>query len=397
MAVDVTSDRKAGLSLQREVTTGGSATTSVFWRAGTAIRNSQVVVGLMSTIPAGGAVALRYHSVSDDAGWRHDYIQNSLAVSPAVFDRQMEFLKRRHTVVGIGKLAELVRTGSRIDRRLAAITFDDGYEDNYRNALPILRKHGLTAAFYVTSGSVDDATILWTVKLRFLIRRCTRDSLELSFMSGRPLDVSSDPAKESAIRLLTGVVKRCPAPEADEIMCELEDASNVAARSIGRRIMMNEGELRAMREAGMTIGSHTVSHYNLPCLDTRDVATEVGDSKAFLEGVLGESVEHLAYPDGRTGRHFDGRVARVVAMAGFRSAVTSVAGPVSPKCSELSIPRLGVTPKHRRMGRLAADIQYARFTRLTDRAFEEVCSMTGMNGSDADDGGGGARPRPVRP
>ena len=71
---------------------------------------------------------------------------------------QMRLLKRRYRVVGVDELAEMVQSGDRVDRRLAAVTFDDGYEDNYRCAFPILRKHGLTAAFYVTTGSVGSSS-----------------------------------------------------------------------------------------------------------------------------------------------------------------------------------------------------------------------------------------------
>ncbi|MFH1502391.1 MAG: polysaccharide deacetylase family protein [Candidatus Eisenbacteria bacterium] len=381
--------------MQRDSTSGDDVRTALR-RFGSRVRNSPLVVGAMSAVPAEGAVILRYHSVNDDPGWIHDYVQRSLAVPPDVFDRQMRLLARHRTVVGIGDLADLARSRRRIDRRLAAVTFDDGYEDNYRHALPILRRHGLTAAFYVTTGSVDDATVLWTVRLRFMIRKCRLKSLALSFTGERALDVSTTEARENAIRLITGVVKRSDARDADAMLSEVEEACGVPPSTIDRRVMMNEAEIRGLHEAGMTVGSHTAGHYNLPSIETRDVATELGDSKEFLERVTGAPVDHFAYPDGRTGRHFDGRVSRLVAMAGYRSAVTSVTGPASSCYSEYSIPRLGVTRKHSDVRRLAADIQYARFTRPSDDVFDEVRSMSGGSG-DGDGNGGGARPRPVRP
>jgi len=354
------------------------ATKSGLRRAAASLKCSPFVARALSAVPTDGAMVLRYHSVNDDPAWAGDYIQSSLTVAPAVFDRQMCFLKERFTVVGIDEIAARIEAGTRVDRRLAAVTFDDGYEDNYRNALPILRKHGLTAAFYVTSGAVGDAEVLWTVRLRLAVRRCPLDALSIQAVGGRPLDVSSDEAIERTIKLLTGMVKRSRPSEADALLAEVMGACCAENARPDRRVIMGEREIREMREAGMTIGAHTVNHYNLTCLEPDEVAREIRESRAFLEGVVGGSVEHMAYPDGRTGRHFDGNVARVVQEQGLRSAVTSIAGPASSDCSVFAVPRLGVVPSHSRLERLAFDMQYWRLRGTRDDVFDEVRAATGI-------------------
>jgi len=356
------------------------ATGSGLRRAAASLKCSPFVARALSAVPTDGAMVLRYHSVNDAPGWAGDYIQRSLTVAPAVFDRQMCFLKERFTVVGIDEIAERIEAGSRVDRRMAAVTFDDGYEDNYRNALPILRKHGLTAAFYVTSGAVGDADVLWTVRLRLAVRRCSLDALSIQAVGGRPLDVSSDEAKESAIKLLTGIVKRSRPAEADAVLAQVIEACGAEHARPDRRVIMDEREIREMRGAGMTVGAHTVNHYNLTCLEPDDVAREIRESRAFLEDVVGESVVHMAYPDGRTGRHFDGGVARAAKEQGLRSAVTSIAGPASSAYSVFSIPRLGVVPSHSRLERLAYDMQYSRLWGPRDDVFDEVRAATDIDG-----------------
>ena len=110
-------------------------------RAMRGLRSADGLARTMAALPWGGAVILRYHSVNDDPVWAGDYIQRSLVVHPGVFDRQVAFLTQRHRVVTLDELVEAVRAGRQPDRRAVAITFDDGYEDNYRFALPILAKH----------------------------------------------------------------------------------------------------------------------------------------------------------------------------------------------------------------------------------------------------------------
>jgi len=93
---------------------------------------------------------LMYHSVNPDA--RRD---NLLAVGAVAFERQMHFLKtHRYNVLPLEELAGLIRNKKKIPARTLAITFDDGYKDNYTYALPILKKYNLPATIFITVNEV---------------------------------------------------------------------------------------------------------------------------------------------------------------------------------------------------------------------------------------------------
>lgn len=340
-------------------------------RLGVALMKTDPFIRALARLPGRGAVILRYHSVNDDPVWARECVQRSLVVPSAVFDAQVAYLVERHRVVGIGEIVEAMRNGRDLDRRWVAITFDDGYEDNYRKAFPILKRHGVTAAFYVTTGSVGDARPLWTVEVRRAVMGARRPTLDLSFFKSGPLDVSSDGAREKAVRGLTGHVKRCPAPEARAALEEILAVAG-AARGPTRRVMMDWDEIREMHKAGMTIGAHTGEHLNLPSVSDADLEKEVHGSRNALAVALDAPVEHFAYPNGRTDCHCDARVAGVVADAGFVSAVTSVAGPASRRYSVYGIPRLGVYGRHDDVARLAVDIHRARMSAPSNPRIEEI-------------------------
>ena len=343
-------------------------------KLGLSLRNSTLLVRALSGIPAGGCVILRYHSVNSDPGWAGDYVQGSLVVAPEVFDRQIEFLTRRHRIVSVGEVADALRDGRSTGHGSVAVTFDDGYEDNYRFALPILRRHGATATFYVTTGAISDRDLLWPVAVRNAVRRSERSKLDLTFTRQREVDLSTPGAREAAVRLISGAIKSLSAIDARAAAAETLEACGAHAHVSDRRVMMNEDEIRAVRDAGMTVGAHTVNHFNLPSLGPSDVESEVGDSKDSLEAILGEEVKDFAYPDGRTGRHCDARIARAVADHGYRSAVTSVSGATSGRHSPYGIPRLGVYTRHASISRFAADIQHAKFRRSADGVLNEIHS-----------------------
>lgn len=95
---------------------------------------------------------LMYHSVTT----RIDPAIRGLIVSPQSFERQMSFLKRnRYRVIPLADLVVLINEGRRIPPKTVAITFDDGYQDTFTHAFPVLKKYGLPATVFVIYNEVS--------------------------------------------------------------------------------------------------------------------------------------------------------------------------------------------------------------------------------------------------
>src|SRR4051794_28319151 len=77
-----------------------------------------------------------------------------LAVSPDKFRAQLEILKRY-------PILRFEDDWSKVRQPSIVITFDDGYADNHREALPILTEYGLPATFFVTAGAVGSNSEFW--------------------------------------------------------------------------------------------------------------------------------------------------------------------------------------------------------------------------------------------
>ena len=98
------------------------------------------------------APIIMYHRVLPGATYA-----DRLVVSVETFDRQMRFLKNhRYNVITLEKLAELILQKKKIPPKTISITFDDGYEDNYTNAFPVLKKYGLAATLFVIVEEAGD-------------------------------------------------------------------------------------------------------------------------------------------------------------------------------------------------------------------------------------------------
>ncbi len=94
---------------------------------------------------------LAYHSIGGRSGF---------SVPVDVFAEQMALLAQRFTVVPISELRP-ARGNGRRDHNLASITFDDGYRDNFEQALPILERRGLRASFFLATGFLGRSFRSW--------------------------------------------------------------------------------------------------------------------------------------------------------------------------------------------------------------------------------------------
>lgn len=99
---------------------------------------------------------IMYHRVDDNAA------VSKLSVSPGSFRRQMSFLKRHnYNVVRLEDLPRLLESGS-VPYKTIAITFDDGYENNYENAYPVLKEFGIPATIFIAPALIGkDDFLTW--------------------------------------------------------------------------------------------------------------------------------------------------------------------------------------------------------------------------------------------
>lgn len=107
-----------------------------------------LLVFFLYVLPNRTVPILMYHAIRDDS-------DNTLSVSPENFSRQMDFLRKSgYSVISLGVLVEEIKKGNTFIPKTVVITFDDGYEDNYVNAFPVLAKYNVPAIIFLTTGYI---------------------------------------------------------------------------------------------------------------------------------------------------------------------------------------------------------------------------------------------------
>ena len=127
-------------------------------------------------------------------------------------------------------------------------------------------------------------------------------------------------ARRAAITTLINHIKYRPSSERITITEELAQLAKV---QLPTNLMMTSAQVKTMRHAGMQIGAHTVSHPILARLTEDQARQEIGDSKRFLEDLLGERVSLFAYPNGKPGEDYTPQSVGIVRSLGFDAAVST--------------------------------------------------------------------------
>jgi len=257
-----------------------------------------------------------------------------LEPTAAEFEERMRWVKANFEVL---PLAEAVRALARrrLPKRALSITFDDGYADNYRIALPILLRLGLPATFFVATGFLDGGCMFNDVVIEAL-RAAPGPDLDLAELGLGSHPVGSPVERAAAIERILARLKYFEPERRRRVSAEI-------ARRAGSRtptdLMMTSHEVRALRAAGMEIGAHTVTHPILAEIPLARARHEMETSRAQLEKITGAPVRLFAYPNGSPRRDYYAEHAALARELGFDAAVSTAWGAARSGDDLYQIPR----------------------------------------------------------
>lgn len=251
----------------------------------------------------------------------------------ARFEATLSNVGRWFNVLSLDDAVSRLAAGA-LPPRALAITFDDGYADNHDVALPILRRLGLCATFFVATAYLDGGT-MWNDRVIEAVRRHRGAALDMDAL-GLRLPLDSTAARRTAIATILGRIKYEP-------FARREALADAVARAAGGAppvdLMMTSAQVRALAQAGMQIGAHTHHHPILAGLPAADAAREIAESRDRLQEIAGRPVRLFAYPNGRPGTDYSPANVQQVRSLGFVAACTTAHGAAGPGTDLFQLPR----------------------------------------------------------
>lgn len=251
------------------------------------------------------------------------------------FCELMHVVRECFNVIGLEEGAVGLSSGS-LPPRAAAITFDDGYADNCRVALPILRKLDLTATFFVATGYLGGGR-MWNDTVIESVRRWPVPEMDLRSLGLGSHVLASAEDRRTAITALLARLKYMDHGQRNETV---EIIGELCGRTLPNSLMMSSGEVRELAREGMTIGSHTVSHPILARIGMRAVEREITESREVLQEITGSTVRLFAYPNGRPNTDYRLEHVELVQKLGYRAAVSASIGVASSRSDRYQLPRI---------------------------------------------------------
>jgi peptidoglycan/xylan/chitin deacetylase (PgdA/CDA1 family) len=280
-------------------------------------------------------VILRYHSIQDNPGLYADSIGVDSIHSTAIFREQMQVVAERFNPVSMDEVLHFLCKGERIPKLSVAITFDDGYADNFEQAMPILNHFGIPATFYLTVGLIGTKGNPWFCRLRSMFAR-TRKIVWRD--SSREWQLATPADREHAFAAATAQVSSLRAVEREQAVRGIEDELDVEPLpEVG--LMLTWDQAHELVGQGHNVGSHTLSHPNVAHIEHDEMRTELVQSKHKLEQELKVSVRHFSYPHPALDPQWNETTLRISCEAGYGSAVTTASAPVRATDDPLLLPR----------------------------------------------------------
>ena len=304
---------------------------------------------------------LLYHRVTNLAA-----DPQRLAVSPAHFADHLEVVRADGVLMSLEELVDAARQG-RLPPRAVAITLDDGYEDNLRNAAPLLADAHAPATAFVSTGPLGrggefwwdeiDRLVLQPGTLPPLIRLQIGDRVGEWDLTGVTRWTAADCARYSAWNVehgeaptprhrlycdLCGQLPRLTGSARDRVLAELLELSGQDRVTRLTHRPLSAADIAALAKAEqITIGSHTDSHSSLAHLAADEQRREIASGRQRLESLTEVPVTTFAYPFGGSQDVSDSTVGSAREQ-GINIACCAHAGTVHREINPLRLPRFVV-------------------------------------------------------
>ena len=329
--------------------------------------NAKVLRTLLNTLHVGRAhhvLGPRSRGVGAILTLHH--VRRSLAAAPfspnRILDITPEFLEQ--TIKQVRDLGYEIVTLDEVRKRLSeqdfsrkfvCFTLDDGYLDNYTEAMPIFDRLEAPFTVYLATGMPNKTSVLWWEYLEEIVLH--HDSIEAVVGNEKfALKSRSTHEKWNAFETVYWALRRADHDVQQDAISRMLSHYDIDPTRACRESAMSWDELKALSENGFaTIGAHTVNHLALSKLTDEEVRREASESRRIITERLGVRPQHFCYPYGDQGSAASREFA-IIRDLGFATATTTRKGVLFPEHKDHlhALPRIS----------LNGDYQESRYVQL---------------------------------
>jgi peptidoglycan/xylan/chitin deacetylase (PgdA/CDA1 family) len=291
------------------------------------------------------AVVLTYHGVLPKIPAGENNFEYRNFITTARFEKQIKFLLKHYRPLRVEDFYD--HRGNIAGGFL--ITFDDGFRNNFRHAMPILKKYGLQGCFFISTGLIGTRNLLWTEEVTRMLEKSRQPFVEVQLNQKHLFKLNGRENRSRASQIIRKYMKSMPAQRVQEVMLQLKSQLSDVVLTVGsaeeeRYLFMSWNEVREMVQTGQYIGSHTHTHPMLATLSEEESFRELSLSKTLIEKETGQPCLAMSYPNGERENYSEIQI-RQLKELGFRSAFTQIPHFNTPKTDRYQLRRINISLK----------------------------------------------------
>jgi len=250
-------------------------------------------------------LVLTFHRILSDLS------MNSNANIPMItskinFELMLDILSSKTNILSIDDILTYKVSGAKLPENTICITFDDGYLDNFENALPLLKKYEIPATFFVTTQNIDTGKYFWWDEVDFFFK----NHPDIDVFKDKKINISIlqylkniiNSKGDNRINYLNYFVRLLNILPHEDKKSFL-DVVFLKNKEFGNKppLIMNWNQLKYISANPLfNIGSHTDSHLDMYKSTPSSIFEDINRSIYKLEKILGTKCEYIAYPNGST-------------------------------------------------------------------------------------------------
>jgi peptidoglycan/xylan/chitin deacetylase (PgdA/CDA1 family) len=249
------------------------------------------------------------------------------------FDWQMRLLRKHFNPMPLAEGVDRLQSGDLPDNAIC-VTFDDGYADNERYAMPILKKYRVPATVFVSTGFLNGGR-MWNDTIIEVVRHFRQPSLDLRDIGLGCYTMGSNAQRRDAIASIIQEIRHRDPSVRRNLTTEIEKHGSMLPNDL----MMSDQQVCSLVRNDIAVGAHTVTHPILASISSEIARREIQDSKVYLEELVQLPVDVFAYPNGRPDTDYRPEHRDMVKELGFKAAVSTHWGVGTPQSDRLQLPR----------------------------------------------------------
>lgn len=245
----------------------------------------------------------------------------------------LKALKSHGTALSMDNVVEIHNNGGDYPPNSFVVTFDDGFENNYSVAAPVLNDMDIPAIFYVTSDFVENGTMSWTDHCEYCLEQVSAATLTLPWENA-PVSFSSAEEKIVLMRRIRAHIFANESVDVNDSSAwfykQLEvEPVQTTHDPLDKK--MSWDQVKSLHKDPLfTIGGHTHTHIVMSFVPEAQMEQEIDLNLRLLKEKAGVDTVHFAYPQGQA-NHYNGAVIQALKKRGIVCCPTAIDGKNTPE------------------------------------------------------------------